>query len=93
MPVLSGQKTVATAGSAVQLGSLTVNAPLIVKALDTNTGIVAIGNDGANDVTLSNGLRLSAGESVVFEFVGNLATLYLDAAVNGEGVAWLILSA
>lgn len=93
MPVLSGQKTIATAGNAVQLGSLTVNAPLLVKALDSNSGVVAIGNDGANDVTLSNGLRLSAGESVVFEFVGNLANLYLDAAVNGEGVAWLILSA
>jgi len=31
----------------------------MVKALDTNTGVVALGNDGADDVTLSNGLRLS----------------------------------
>lgn len=92
MPALSGQKIVAAAGSAVQLGNQVVNAPLMVKALDTNTGIVAIGNDAANDVTLSNGLRLSAGESVIFEFVGNLANLYLDAAVNGEGVSWIILS-
>lgn len=93
MPALSGQKTVATAGSAVQLGNQAINAPLMVKALDTNTGIVVIGNDGNNNVTTSNGLRLSASESVIFEFVGNLAHLYLNAAVNGEGVAWLILSA
>jgi hypothetical protein len=65
----------------------------MVKALDTNTGIVAIGNDGNNDVTTSNGLRLAAGESIVFEFVGNLADLWLNSAISGEGVSWIILSA
>lgn len=89
---LSGQKTVTTAGTAVALGTTPINAPLMVKALDTNTGIVALGNDGAGDVTVSNGLRLDAGDSVVFEFVGNLASLMLDSAVNGEGVSWLILN-
>jgi hypothetical protein len=90
---LSGQKTVTTAGAAAALGSQAVNAPLMVKALETNTGVVAIGNDGAGDVTVSNGLRLEAGDSVVFVFVGNLASLMLDSAVNGEGVSWLILNA
>ena len=90
---LSGQKTVTTAGTAVVLGtSQLINGPLMVKALDTNSGIVAIGNDGANDVTVSNGLRLEAGESVIFDFVGDIASLYLDSAVNGEGVSWLLLS-
>lgn len=93
MPALSGQTTVTTAGTAVPLGNQHVNAALMVKALDTNTGIVAIGNDGNNDVTTSNGLRLEAGEVVIFDFVAHLADLYLDAAVNGEGVCWLILSA
>jgi hypothetical protein len=90
---LSGQKTVAAAGTAVALGSQAVNAPLMVKALDTNTGIVAIGNDGSGDVTTSNGLRLAAGDVAVFEFVGNLASIIVDSAVNGEGVSWIILSA
>jgi hypothetical protein len=89
---LSGQKTVATAGTAVALGTQSVDAPLMVKALDTNTGIVALGNDGAGDVTVSNGLRLSPGDSVVFEFVGHLSSLILDSAVNGEGVSWLVLN-
>jgi len=75
------------------LAGQAVNAALMVKALDTNTGVVAIGNDGANDVTTSNGLRLAAGDLVVFEYVADLADLMLDSAVNGEGVAWLILSA
>lgn len=92
MPILSGQKTVTTAGSAVALGSQEINLPLMIKALDTNTGVVVIGNDGASDVTVSNGMRQEAGESVIFEFVGNLASLMLDAAVNGEGVSWLALN-
>lgn len=92
MPALSGQKTVTTAGTAVALGTDRIDGPLMVKALDTNTGIVAIGNDGANDITVSNGLRLDAGDSVVFEFVGSLSSLILDSTVNGEGVSWLVLN-
>jgi len=88
---ISGQKTVATAGSTEALGSEIVNGPLMVKALDTNTGIVAIGNDGSGDVSLSSGMRLAAGDPVVFNFAGNLASILVDAAVNGEGVAWLVL--
>jgi hypothetical protein len=92
MTIASGQKTVTTAGTAVALGSGRIDGALLVKALDTNTGVVALGNDGGNDVTLSNGLRLQAGEVVVFEYLGELASLYLDAAVNGEGVSWIILN-
>jgi len=92
MAALSGQTTVTTAGAAVALGSQAINVPLIVKALDTNTGIIAIGNDGSGDVTVSNGLRLEAGDTVVFEFVGDLANLMIDSSVNGEGVSWIILN-
>jgi hypothetical protein len=88
---MSGQKTVTAAGSAEALGSGIVNGPLMVKALDTNTGVVAIGNDGSGDVSLSSGMRLAAGDPVVFNFVGNLASILVDAAVNGEGVVWLVL--
>lgn len=92
MSAISGQKTVTTAGTAVQLGTVRIEGPLIVKALDANTGVVALGNDGANDVTLSNGIRLSASEVLVFDFVGSLANLWLDSAVNGEGVGWIMLN-
>ena len=93
MPPLSGQKTVTTAGTAVALGSQVINAPIIIKALDTNTDVIAIGNDGAGDVTTSNGLRLDPGESVILEFIGNLANLMLDSAEDGEGVSWMMLNA
>jgi hypothetical protein len=89
---LSGQKTVAAHGTAEALGSAAINGPLIIKALDTNTDVVAIGNDGAGDVTVSNGLRLLAGDVIVMDFTGNLGSLMIDSAVNGEGVSWLALN-
>ena len=89
---LSGQTTVAVAGTEVVLGSQLVNGPLMVKALDTNTDVVAIGNDGAGAVSVSSGMRLEAGECVVFDFVGNLGALWVDVAVGGEGVCWLALN-
>jgi len=91
MAALSGQKVVTTAGTAVQLGTEKILGSLLVKALDTNTGVVALGNDGAGDVTVSNGLRLEAGECVIFENVFGLDCLYLDSAVDGEGVSWIRL--
>jgi len=93
MTILSGQKTIVTAGTALALGSQVINVPLMIKALDTNTGIVAVGNDGAGDVTVSNGMRLAAGDVIIMEFVGDLANIIVDVAVNGEGVSWLVLNA
>jgi len=91
MAALSGQKTVTTAGTAEALGSVNVQGPLMVKALTTNTGLAYIGNDGAGDVASTNGLPLLAGDVVVFDWVGNLASIMVDVAVDGEGVAWIVL--
>jgi hypothetical protein len=88
---LSGQKTVTAAGTAEALGDQQIGAPLMVKALTTNTGLVYVGESGG-DVSSSTGMPLDAGEVVIFEFVGQLGALWVDAATNGEGVAWLALS-
>ena len=90
---VSGQKTITAAGTAEKLGTQAVNGPLMVKALVGNAGDVYLGNDGAGDVASGNGLELSPGDVVVFEFVGNLGALFLDAANNDDGVSWLMLSA
>jgi len=87
---ISGQKKVTAAGTAVALGATPVHGPLLVRALPGNTGNVAIGNDGANDVTLQNGLVLGPGQEVRLGWVGSLGSIWLDAAVNGEGVAWMM---
>jgi len=89
----SGQKIITTAGSALALGSQPVNAPLMVKALTTNTQLVYVGNDGTGDVNSANGYPLAAGDQVIFGLVSNLSAVILDSAVNGEGAAWLILNA
>ena len=63
---ISGQKTVTAAGTAVQLGSGACMVNLMIKALATNTGLVFVGNDGA-DVTSATGQELDAGEYLVIE--------------------------
>jgi hypothetical protein len=91
MKILSAQVTVTTAGTAIALGTQQIDGMICIKALDTNTGVIAIGNDGSNDVTVSNGLRLLPGELIILEHVANLASLIIDASVDGEGVSWLAL--
>ena len=88
MSVKSGQKTVTTAGTAEALGSGPVNSPLMVKALESNTGYIYLGNDGADDVDSTNGMILAAGDAVIFAHASNLSSLILDAEIDGEGVSW-----
>ena len=88
---LSGLKTVAAAGTAVVLGSQQIAGPVLIKALTTNTGLVYVGNDGAGDVSSANGFPLSAGDLVILEHIGDLSNVWVDSAVNAEGVAWIAL--
>lgn len=90
---LSGQTTVTTAGTAVVLGSQYANAPVAVKALSTNSGLVYLGNDGEGDVSSASGFELAAGEVIVLDYAGHLGSILIDAAVSGEGVSWAILVA
>ena len=93
MSAISGQKTVAAAGTAEALGSGMIHGPLLVKALLANTNNAYVGNDGAGDVTSANGFQLAAGEVVVFEHVSSLSALIIDVDTNGEGVSWIALNA
>ncbi len=88
---MSGQTTVTTAGTEVQLNANQACKSVIIKALSTNTGIMYVGNDGANAVSSSTGYPLSKDDYVVLEVL-NLNNIYVDASVNGEKVAWIILS-
>ena len=93
MSVISGQTTVATAGTAVPLSSthINCNGPLGVKALIGNAGMIYVGNvDG--DVTSANAIELDAGEDWVFNFVENVEDIIVDTSSNGDKVAWSILN-
>lgn len=89
---ISGQKTIAAAGTAEPLGSQAVNGALAVKALAANTGLIYLGNDGAGELAPGSGYELAAGEQVVFAYNGHLSSLLLDAEVSGEGVCWILLN-
>lgn len=93
MAAISGQATVTTAGTEVVLAAAgtRANGALMVKALPTNTGVMYIGNAGDGTVASTSGMPLSAGDAAVFEYVGDLSTIMVDASVNGEKVAWLML--
>ena len=80
----SGQATVTTAGTQVQLPTQAVKA-VSIKAKSTNTGLIYVGDSG---VTSSNGYILSAKEAVDFA-IDNLNRIYVDSSVNGEGVSYL----
>ena len=86
----SGQKTVTTAGTAEALGSQQVAGPILIKALTTNTDLVYVGNS-AGVVTSSTGYPLAAGDQVFLEFISDLGSLFVNSAVNGEVVAWILL--
>jgi len=84
--VYNGLKTVTTGGTAEALASTqALESGVQIKAESDNTGIVYVG--GAS-VSAANGYYLLAGETV-FLSVDDLATVYLDVSVNGDGATFL----
>lgn len=84
--VINGKTTVATAGTAVPLGTSTllING-VTVKSLSGNTGTVFVGN---STVTSANGFELAAGESI-FIAVDNVSDIYINASVNAQSVCYV----
>jgi hypothetical protein len=82
--VYNGQTNVTTAGTRVALASSQAVKSVVVKAKRTNTGLIYV---GSSTVSSSNGFILGAGDSVSLD-IANLATVYIDSSVNGEGVSY-----
>ena len=85
----NGAKTVTTAGTAVVLGTSTPVVSVTIKALRANTGNIYV---GATGVTAANGFILERGSSVSLD-IDNLADIFLNSDVSGEGVSFLYLIA
>lgn len=83
----SGQITVSSAGTAVQGPDNANTNGFYLKAHPDNTDTVWIGNDGANDVTSSNGYPLNPGEQLIVA-VANLSSLWFDADVSASKICW-----
>lgn len=87
---LTGQATVAVAGTAQVLGG---NVPivrgrdLVVRALVTNTGNIWVGNSAVNAQNHAVAFLLKPGESISLQ-LNNINLVFIDAAVNGEGAVF-----
>ncbi len=90
--IVAGEKTVAAAGTAEALSAAKRVKALTIVAKAGNTGQVYI---GGSDVDSSTNDGLDAGEAVTFEAGGwmDLADIYVDAGVNGEGVDFYAVKA
>lgn len=92
MSVFDGSKNVGAAGVREALAAARIPAHwVIVQAKSTNGGLVFVGGP---TVSSASGPEFASGESMFFPPVGNtyaydLHDIYVDAAVNGEGVKYV----
>jgi len=90
----SGVEVVTTGGTAEQLNGGTSLAvqngyAVVVKALDTNTNKVYVGNSGVGS---ANGYQLNPCEGVTLQ-MNNVNLVYIDVDTDGEGVSWIVEAA
>ena len=87
-----GVKTVSTAGTHEALAASTTAKLVIIQAQTDNTGLIAVGATGVDATEATgNGIILYAGDSVPIP-CDNLADIYIDATVSGEGVRYSYLT-
>ena len=83
-----GRKVVAAAATAEVLAASTAVRQVVITAETDNTGYVVV---GASTVVASlatrRGTPLAAGDTIVLN-VTNLALVYLDVTVSGDGVTY-----
>lgn len=84
-------KVVAAAGTAEQLPSFVVpeSGRLAIKALDANTGTIYIGDTKADAENTSVAMELTKNQSITLNIL-NANSLWVNAAVNGEGLAGIV---
>ncbi len=87
-----GVMTVTTAGTDLVLASSTAAKVVIIQAQTDNTNAVAVGAAGVDaTVATGTGILLYAGDSVTLE-IDNLADIFVDSLVSGEGVRYTYLT-
>lgn len=86
--ISDGRKTVTTGGTAEALASSTACKKVTITAETDNTGLVVVGGSSVvASLATRRGTPLYAGDSMEFD-IDNLADVYLDVTVNGEGVTY-----
>lgn len=99
--LLDGIKVVATAGTRVQLPTISGNTEaktVLVQALSTNEGIIVVGANtvvaaaGTHGTPTRRGAAIAAGAVVTLQII-DPGVIWLDATNSGDGVAYLVLVA
>ena len=81
-----GVKVVTTAGTHVALASSTTCKKVDIQAQTDNTGLIAVGGSEVDaTIATGTGIILEAGDVYSIE-IDNLADIYIDSTVSGEGV-------
>jgi len=88
--IVGGSKVVATAGTAVTLGDSLTTKSIYIRAKDSNTSDVYVGDSNVDRIN-SKQIILSANDAVTIN-IDNRASVYVDAFVNNEGVDYLVIS-
>lgn len=87
-----GNRTVATAGTRVQLSSTPLQVERVdVSAKETNTGTIVVGGDTVvASLSTRRGIPLNAGDVYCIDMPADLNRIYIDATVSGDSVtfAW-----
>lgn len=87
-----GVKVVGTAGTDVALTTTTGAKIVIIQAQTDNTSSIAVGTEGVDAVVATGtGILLYPGETITL-LVDDLADIYIDALVSGEGARYLYLT-
>ena len=87
-----GRQTVAAAGTAEALAASTTAKVVFITAETDNTGVIAVGGSTVvAALATRRGTPLLAGDSGVLE-IDDLADVYIDATVSGEGVTYTYLN-
>jgi hypothetical protein len=83
-----GVKTVTSAGTDEAIAGSTACKKVTIQAQTDNTGLIAVGTSGVDATEATGtGIILYAGDSFELE-IDNLADVYIDSTVNGEGVRY-----
>ncbi len=91
--LISGDKTVTAAGTAEALASAQRVRSVTIVAKDDNTGRIYV---GGSDVSSSTNRGLQAGDVLTHTSASgwqDLADIFIDAAVSGEGVDYYAVKA
>jgi hypothetical protein len=88
----TNQQNVAAPGTAVQLQDQAIpdGFAVVVKSKKANTGAIRVGFSAADAQNAAKAFVLADAKDFVRLFITNTSLIWIDAAIAGEGVEWIV---